>query len=149
VGATSDPATADWERVNVLTVPTAGALTSVQVYLQRLVSGSQQFRGVLYADAGGTPGALVAATSAQTVGSQATSGWQTLPFTAPVSVSAGTYWLGIQAGPTSQVFALRYDDSTTASGAVTTQPWANGPRNPFAAVRVEPEKFSIYATWTP
>jgi subtilisin family serine protease len=149
VGATTDPATADWERVDVLAVPTAGTLTSVQVYLQRLASGSQQFRGLLYADAGGTPGALVAATSAQTVGAQATSGWQTLPFTAPVPVSAGTYWLGILAGPTSEVFALRYDDSTTASGAVTYQPWTSGPRNPFAAVRLEPEKFSVYATWSP
>ncbi len=149
VGANTDAAAANWERVDAVTVTTAGGLTSVRVYLQRLVAGSQQFRGVLYANAGSMPGALIASTSAQTVGRQATSGWQSLPFSAPVRVAAGTYWLGILTGPTSQVFALRYDDSTAGSGAVTPRAWTAGPRNPFAASRVEPETFSAYATWTP
>lgn len=149
IGANSDPATASWERVNAVQVANPGALTSVTIYLQRLTAGSQQFQGVLYADTAGAPGSLVAATAPQTITKRAASGWHSLPFSTPVKVATGTYWLGILAGPTSQTFALRYDESTAASGAVTPQSWASGPRNPFAAARLEAEKFSVYATWMP
>lgn len=146
VAATSDPADADWERLNAVTVPQSGTVTGLTVYLARVASGSQSFRGVVYTDASGLPGSLAGSTSAVTLSTSAGSGWVTLPFAAPLPVGAGAYWIGVQAGPTTQVFALRYDESTSGSGAVAPAPYASGPLGTSSSWRPQAEQISLYGT---
>ena len=148
VGASSDLSTADWERVDSFGLGQSGSVSKLTIYLARAASGSQLIRGVLYADSAGTPGALLAAANPITFGSSATSGWYDMPFSAPVPLQAGTYWIGLQAGATTNVTALRYDTAAAGSGAVAPATFANGPLSPFGPATIQTEQISIYATYT-
>jgi subtilisin family serine protease len=147
VGGSSDPGTADYERVDAFSLGQAGSVTKLTVYLQRLSSGQQVLEGVIYADQGGTPGSLLAVSQQVTFGTSAASGWYDLPFASAVSLQPGVYWLGIIDGATSNVIGLAYDDSTTSSSAVAPAPYANGPLNPFGPGTLQYEQISIYATY--
>ena len=147
VGASSDLATADYERVDAFQAPVAGPVTKLTVYLSRAASGAQVFKGLVYSDTGGTPGSLLGVSNALTFGSSAASGWYDLAFPTPVNLQAAPYWIGIQAGGTSNVAALQYDEATANSGAVASAPYANGPLNPFGTAALQTEQFSIYATY--
>ncbi len=148
IGGTSDPASANYERVDVFSLGQAGSVSKLTVYLQRLNSGQQVYEGVIYADQGGTPGSLIAVSNQVTLGTSATSGWYNLPFASSVPLQAGNYWLGVLVGPTSNAFALTYDDSTASSGAVAADTYTNGPLNPFGPARIQNEQISIYATYS-
>src|SRR5205807_1400839 len=58
---------------------------------------------------------LLATSSEVTFGTTATSGWYDLPFPSAVPLSAGTYWIGLIDGATSNVIALRYDSVANSS----------------------------------
>jgi len=148
IGATSDSATANYERVDVFSLGQAGSVSKLTVYLQRLSSGQQVFEGVIYADQNGSPGSLVAVSNQVTLGTSAASGWYDLPFASSVPLQAGTYWLGVLVGSTSNLFALRYDESTASSGAVAADTYSNGPLNPFGTASLQYEQISIYATYS-
>ncbi len=148
IGGTSDPATANYMRVDVFNLGQVALVSKLTIYLQRLNSGQQVLEGVIYADQGGSPGNLIAVSEQVTFGTSAASGWYDLPFSSPVSLQPGTYWLGFIDGNTSNVFALAYDDSTANSGAVTPASYANGPPNPFGPATLQYEQISIYATYT-
>ena len=147
VGASSGPATADFERVDSFPLTTAARVSNLTVYLDRASSGSQTFRGIIYADSGGTPAGLLATSTQLTFGSSTKSGWFQLAFTSPVSLPAGTYWIGVQAGATSNVVNLRYDEAGRSSGDVASAPYASGPPDPFPAGTLQTEQISIYATF--
>jgi hypothetical protein len=148
IGGSSDPASANYERVDVFSLGQAGSVSKLTVYLQRQASGQQVFEGVIYADQGGTPGSLIAVSTQVTLGTSAASGWYDLPFASPVPLQAGTYWIGVLVGPTTNVFALRYDDSTASSGAVAAETYSNGPLNPFGTASIQYEQISIYGTYS-
>ena len=60
IGANSDPLTMDRKRVNRYQLPVAANVSKLTVYLQPTgTSGSQMFTGLIYADSGGSPGALL------------------------------------------------------------------------------------------
>ena len=147
IAASEDPADADWERLNAVTLGQSGSLAKLTVYLARQTAGSQEMRGVVYVDAAGRPGALIGATSAVTVSSTASSGWVDLPFVSAVSLTAGPYWIGIHAGPSTRVFALRYDESTAGSGAVAPAAFATGPLTLSTSWRLQAEQISLYGSY--
>lgn len=146
VAATPDPADADYERLDAVTVPRSGSVTGLTVYLARLAAGSQSLRGVVYADASGRPGALLGSTAPLTLDAGAGDGWVSLPFSAALPIGAGPAWIGVQFGGTSQVFALRYDESTAGSGAAAPAPWADGPLGASTAWGLQTEQVSVYGT---
>jgi subtilisin family serine protease len=148
IGASTDAGTADWKRVCTFALGQDASVSKLTIYLARYSSGQQVLRGVIYADSGGAPGALLATSSEVTFGSSATAGWYDLPFSIPVALSAGTYWIGLIDGATTNVIALRYD-SVTASSAVAPDTYADGPSDPFGTPsRYDAEQLSIYATYT-
>jgi len=55
---------------------------------------AEPLRGVIYADDHGKPGGLVAVSSEVTVPAGAPRAWIDFPFAAPVTLPAGSYWLG-------------------------------------------------------
>ncbi len=146
LAATADPADADWERLNAVALPQNGSVARLTVYLARIAAGSQALRGVLYADTGGVPGALLGTTSDVTLSSTASSGWVPLPFATPLALPSGSYWIGIHAGPSTRTFSLRYDESTAASGAVAPQSFAAGPLTSSTGWQLQAEQISLYGT---
>jgi thermitase len=148
VGASTDPADVDWKRVDSFTISQAVAVTKLTIYLQRLTSGQQVLKGVLYADQSGAPGTLLGVSSEVTFGTSATSGWFDLPFASSVTLQPGTYWIGLIDGQSTDVFALRYDTSSTGN-AVAPDAYGDGPSDPFGPPnRIDSEQISIYATYT-
>jgi len=147
IGGSTDPADANYMRTAVFNLGQAASVSKLTIYLQRINNGYQVLKGVIYADQGGSPGNLIAVSNEVTFGTSAASGWYDLPFASPISLSAGTYWIGLIDGPNTDVFGLRYDNSSANSGAVTAASYANAPPDPFNPSRLDSEQISIYATY--
>ncbi|MGH2871337.1 MAG: S8 family serine peptidase, partial [Solirubrobacteraceae bacterium] len=149
VGGSSDNFWADRERLNDYSLPVPGSVTKLSVYLAPTsVSGQQDLEGVLYADSGGSPSALEGTTSQFVFSSTDAAGWYDLTFPTPVSLAAGTYWIGIFSGDTQSVAGFRYS-TVTASRDITVQTYSSGPSNPFGSFTTDGEQMSLYATYTP
>lgn len=147
IGGSTDPADANYMRAAVFNLGQAASVSKLTIYLQRLNNGDQVLKGVIYADQGGSPGNLIAVSNEVTFGTSAASGWYDLPFTSSIPLSAGAYWIGLIDGTNTDVFGLRYDNSSANSGAVTAASYANAPPDPFKPSRLDFEQFSIYATY--
>jgi subtilisin family serine protease len=152
VGASSDSGIfADYKVVHAATLPAAGTVTKLSLYaIPGLNSPSPQaLRGVIYADSGGSPGALVAVgTEVSYRGDVNGSGWFELPLDVPVRLSPGTYWLGFITGAATEGLGYAYD-SVAGGRAYNANTLAGGPSNPFGSATKDSEQASIYATYTP
>ncbi len=75
---------------------TLGSAVSVTRLSGYMAGGSavSRMRGVIYANSGGQPGALMAVSSEVSVAAGAAATWVSLPFASPVALPAGSYWLG-------------------------------------------------------
>jgi subtilisin family serine protease len=149
VGASSDSLSANRKRVNRYSLSTSASLTKLTAYLAPSgVSGQQAIRGVVYADSGGSPGRLVAASAQLDFHSTDRAGWYDLTLPQPVALGAGNYWIGLLTGGTANVAAFRWDAGGTRVFNANT--YSSGPSDPFGAVSgSDNEQASIYATYTP
>jgi hypothetical protein len=95
--------------------------------------GSEQVRGIVYADQNGAPGPLVAATKPVTIHSTSASTLYPLSFIQPLHLSPGTYWLGLMTGGDSGVAGV-LAFPTRHSAPANTNPFAAGPSNPFGPI---------------
>jgi subtilisin family serine protease len=149
VGAGSDTMLADRKRVNRYQLPVAGTVSKLSIYLQPTnKSGTQVLKGVLYGDSSGSPGALLGVSSQLSFSSTQSAGWYDLVFPSPLSLDAGSYWIGMISGPTSGVAGFRYA-SVSGSRSYNSNSYSSGPTNPFGTVKVDNEQMSEYATYTP
>ncbi len=149
VGASSDTFASERKRVNRYTLPTAGSVTKLSVYLSpTATSGQEVLKGIVYADSVGVPGALLGVTEQLTFKSTNTAGWYGLVFSSAVKLAAGNYWIGVMTGPTASVAGFRFD-SVSGSRDYNPNPFVSGPTNPFGAVATDSEQTSLYATYTP
>jgi hypothetical protein len=148
IGASSDSFSANRKRVSAYTLPVAGSVSKLTVYLAPTgVSGQQLLQGVLYADAAGKPGSLLAATSQLTFQSTAQAGWYELSFPTPPELAAGSYWIGLISGASGGVAGFRYD-TVAGSREWNANTFTSGPSDPFGAATVDGEQMSLYATYT-
>jgi subtilisin family serine protease len=152
VGASTDSGMfANFKIVHSATLPAAGSVSKLSVYaIPGINSPSPQaLKAVIYADSGGSPGALLATgTEVTYAGSTNGSGWFSLPLATPVKLSAGTYWLGFITSTTTKGMGYRYD-SVANSRAFNENSYASGPTNPFGTVTKDSEQASLYAQYTP
>jgi hypothetical protein len=74
-------------------------------------SGQSNLRGVIYADASGTPTSLLGSTTV-VLAAQAQPTWVPLPFAAPVMLSPGDYWIGTH---TATAIGIAYQSNMGAS----------------------------------
>jgi subtilisin family serine protease len=148
-GAQSDSFGADRKRVNRYALTQAGALTKLSMYLAPTgTSGQQVLKGVVYADAAGKPGALLASSNALTFHSSDAAGWYDLPLPSELSLSAGSYWVGVITGGTSGVAGFRWD-SVSSSRYYNSNSYTSGPTDPFGSATVDGEQMSLFAKYTP
>lgn len=138
---------ADFKGVNRYSLPTAAAAGELRVYLAPTgTPGVQSLRGIVYADAGGVPGALFGATNELSFQSSATAGWYDLPFPSPLNLPPGDYWLGILSGPQPDVAAFAYD-AVPAVRATNANPYAAGPSDPFGPLISDSAQMSLYLVY--
>jgi hypothetical protein len=137
----------DVKAVNRYTLPTAASGLGMQVYLApHGVPGDQRVRGVVYADAGGVPGALLGVTGELDFTSSSTAGWYDLPFASSLALDSGDYWLGLISGPQPGVAAFAYDP-VPGSRASNTNPYAAGPSDPFGPIVTDNAQMSLYLVY--
>ncbi len=151
IGASSDAYAANRKRVGLYTLPGAGgSVSKLSIYLQPSgVSGQQTLEGVVYANSAGAPGALLGTTSQLTFHSTNAAGWYALTFNTPLKLAAGSYWIGVITGATSDVAGFRYDN-VSKSRVYNTNTYTSGPSNPFGgSLTTDGEQTSLYATYTP
>jgi hypothetical protein len=141
---------ANYKIVHAAKMWNGGSVTKLSVYaIPGINSPSPQaLRAVIYSDSGGSPGSLLAAGTEVTYrGDVDGSGWFNLPFASPVSLSAGSYWLGFITGTTTEGMGYVYR-SVANSRAYNVNAYASGPSSMFGALTRDSEQASIYATYT-
>ncbi len=149
VGGSVAAFSANRKLVNQYSVPSAGTLSKLSVYLAPTkTSGTASIEGVIYADAGGAPGALLGTTGQLTFSNKQSSGWYDLPFGVPVPFAAGTYWIGVLVGGVSGVASVRYQ-TVAGSRDYNNNAYSAGPSSPFGSVSSDSVQMSLYATYTP
>jgi hypothetical protein len=156
IGAQSVALPADVKQVTRYSLPTLGHARDINVYLQPTgVSGQQLLEGVIYADAGGAPGSLLAATDELAFPSTATAGWYTLKLprqrtadnpSGLLLLPAGDYWIGIIAGGDPGVAAVAYDP-VPGDLAYNANAFTAGPSDPFGPLSTLDERLSTYLSY--
>jgi len=148
VGGSSDTFSTGRKRVNSYSLPVAGSVSKLSMYLAPTsTSGQQDIEGVIYADSNGSPGALLATSNQLVFSSTEAAGWYDMTLPASVSLAAGKYWIGVITGSTSGVAGFRYS-SVSASRDYNSNAYSSGPTNPFGSVSTDSEQMSLYATYT-
>jgi hypothetical protein len=138
---------ADLKAVNRYSLPTAAAGAELRVYLRPTgTPGRQTLRGIVYADAGGAPGALLGVTAELAFPSSATAGWYDLPFSTPLDLASGDYWLGIISGPQPNVAAFAYDPVPDVRVG-NADPYVAGPSDPFGPIATDNAQMSLYLVY--
>jgi hypothetical protein len=105
-------------------------------------SGRQAIRGVIYADAGGVPGARVATTRQITVSAGADLSRVELPFALPVPLSPGAYWIGLHSGPTSNV--ARYLSESFGDSRYNADAYTDDASKSFGAAKAAGSEVMLY-----
>jgi hypothetical protein len=147
IGGSTDSFGANRKRVNAYTLPVEGAVSKLSVYLAPTgTSGQQALTGVLYSDAGGAPATLLGTTSQLNFQSTSAAGWYDLSFPASLTLSPGTYWIGVLTGATANVAGFRYT-AVAGSRDWNANTFTSGPSNPFGAPTVDGEQMSLYASY--
>jgi hypothetical protein len=135
-------------RVQSVQVGLAGSVTKLTMYLQPGgAAGQEEIEGVIYANQNGAPGALLGAATPLTFASNEAAGWYVMTFTRSVSVTPGTYWIGVLRGGTSDVIGFHYK-SVAGTGAYIDQTYGSGPASPFGTATFDNLEASLYATIT-
>ncbi|MFI4991619.1 MAG: hypothetical protein ACHQHO_12005 [Solirubrobacterales bacterium] len=148
IGASSDSFSANRKRVSAFALPVAGAVSKLSVYLAATgTSGQQALEGVIYSDAAGKPGSLLAVSSQLIFQSTGAPGWYDLGFPAPLDLAAGTYWIGLISGAGGGVAGFRYD-TVAGSRSWNANTFTSGPSDPFGTATVDGEQMSLYASYT-
>src|SRR5580765_2053936 len=146
IGANSDTMVADRKRVNRFQLTVAGSVSKLTMYLAPTgTSGQQLIKGLIYADQGGSPGALRAVSNQFTFHSTDAAGWYDFTFPSAVALPAGTYWIGVISGGTSNVTGMRWKN-VASSRALSSNSYSAGPSNPFGTATIDAEQMSVYAT---
>ncbi|MCW3027812.1 MAG: hypothetical protein JWN81_1023, partial [Solirubrobacterales bacterium] len=149
IGGSVDSFLADRKRVNRYALSIAATVSKLSIYLApTTTSGEQVIKGLIYADSGGTPAALLATSTQLTFKSTSTAGWYDLPFSSQPVLAAGNYWIGMITGATSHVAGFRFD-SVAGSRDYNENSFTSGPTSPFGSFSIDAEQTSLYASYSP
>ncbi len=146
-GRFSDGFPADVKRVNRYSLPTASTLVFVNVYLAPTgTPGQQEITGVVYSDAGGVPGTLLGRTGALTFTSTDRPDWYSVLFSTPLTLRAGSYWIGIITGAKSNVASFRYE-TIPGRGVYNANSYSAGPTDPFGPITTDSRQMALWSLY--
>lgn len=156
IGAQSRGLESDVKQAIRYSLPTVGHAREIDVHLQpNGVSGQQVLEGVIYADAGGAPGALLATTAAITYSSTSPADWYALKLprnrtdqnpSGLLLLAPGDYWIGIIAAGTPGVAAVAFDPAP-GDLAYNANPFSAGPSDPFGPSATRDGRLSMYLSY--
>jgi glucose/arabinose dehydrogenase len=153
-GTLADSATVNFKEVANYTA-VASNVTKLTGYISGLgaSTGTQKLKAVIYANVpnaqGGNPGALLGVSNEVTVTAGQPWGWVDFTFPSPVSVSAGTIWMGYIGSTTNNLTKLRYASQNRGTAwNINSGGYAAGPSNPFGTPSFASIRYSLYATYT-
>lgn len=136
------------ERVNPCELYWPGVARSLSIYMQPTATrGSQSVQLMLYADAAGAPGKVLARTGSLVFKSSDTAGWYRMSLVGPASLPVGQYWVGVLTGGQPNVVGWRYDD--TGARDTRSRTFSLGPTDPFGATGQDTAVMSLFATLSP
>jgi PKD repeat protein len=150
-GSSIDTASLNLKEVSKYTAPQAGSVSKLTGYVSGLgqPTGNQPVRGVIYADSGGSPGALLGVSNAVTISAGRAWGWVDFTFPSAVAIQAGPVWMGYIAGSAGDLTQLRYTPATAGlRWNVNTGGYSAGPSDPFGAGNTSNINYSLYATYS-
>jgi hypothetical protein len=131
----------------VLTAP--ATLTKVRAFLAGTGgSFAESLRAVVFADAAGSPGKLLASSQATAFGGTLKPGWVDLKLPAPVALKSGAYWLGLQFGGATRVLRVGFDDGAAGVGRYNADVWGDGPSATFGPSSTDHESWAVYGVVT-
>lgn len=125
-------------------LPTDALAWKIRIFLHPSgTSGQQVLKGIVYADSGGVPGALLGTTDELTYQSSEPPDWYDLTFPSLLKLTPGNYWIGVIAGDQSGVAAVAYDP---APGVLdfNANPYSAGPSDPFGPTVSGDQQLSMY-----
>jgi hypothetical protein len=144
VGISTQNSGADRVWLSKFTLPEAAQVQRIVAHLAP-GSSTSSVRGVIYADAAGTPSTLVGTTGSVVVANTSAPDWVPLPFAAPVSLAPGTYWLGTH---TMFQLGIAYQSAAGAS-KFNNDIFSDGPDATYAGgAQTFTLELSIYAEYT-
>lgn len=149
---THGTSTSNKKRTWKLTLPEAGSISEILVYVEATKAGEQGIRGVVYDDDGtaGAPKTLLGVTADRVYKSTEGAGWFVLTFAEPLKLAAGEYWIGYHVGTTSEVIGIRYQSvGGTMVRSANADTYSDGAANPFGTPETETIDYSIYAVYGP
>jgi hypothetical protein len=156
IGAQSRGLEADVKQVARYSLPTQGYAQEINVYLQPTgLSGQQLLEGLIYADAGGMPGSLLATTDDLTYPSTASPGWYALKLprmrttdnpSGLLLLQPGAYWIGVIAGADPGVAGVAYEP-VPADLTYNANAFTGGPSDPFGPLFTRDERLSMYMSY--
>ena len=119
---------------------------TIQKLTAYLYWGAGAMRAVIYADAGGVPGQLVAVSSEQAVSGD---GWKQFPIT--VVLPPGTYWLGLWSNHNQWVNWTTGTPNQYVKAGFITYSTTGNPTSPFPSANVtfSDRALAIYADYMP
>ena len=134
---------------NRYTLSEPGSFTKMSAYLDGLGpgTGGEVLRALIYADSGGIPGALRAASATVTIADGQAARWVDFSISPAVTLQPGDYWLVLQAGAVSQA-ALRYGVAQTGFEKWNLDAFSDGAANPFGTANTGDWRWSLFATYT-
>jgi hypothetical protein len=130
------------------TLSESGTVTSISMYLDSGgATASQQWTCLIYDDSAGVPNNLKVTSAEVVIAAGAAAAWVDFAVSPGVALTAGTYWVGFEAGVTSAQVFFHFDVLTPGRSYVAnTYPTAP---NPFGTASTDTDAFSAYATYTP
>jgi len=137
------PIQADHKSASKFTLVADKDVTSIVVH-GKADTGTCKAKALIYADSAGAPGALLA-TSEELTDIDTSDTPHTFPFTTPVELTAGTYWLGFIIGD--NTFQCHKAAGSSNQRANNVDTYSDGPSDPFGAdPDYDDEQLYIYAT---
>lgn len=148
-GASQSQSSTDRKKVSSAVPSSSGTATSITIR-GRITAESTVIKGVIYADSGGAPGALLAVSNEITVNSTTEQEWTgALAGANQITITSGTtYWIGWhQQDPGSGFFEISRD-GTSGQSQTNTDTYSDGPSDPFGVPSAEAGPVDVYVTYT-
>jgi hypothetical protein len=142
LGRWPEPLAPNASSANRYVLPTAGALTSLSLYVIATdTPGAETVQGVVYGDAGGVPGPLMGTTDPVSIRSGRDDGYLDLDFSPSLSLPAGAYWIGILTQGTPNVVFARFAHDAVEAYGPSLIPGV--PNDPFGPVTTKHRRMSL------
>lgn len=139
-GGDTFPCSSDRAQVSLFTLSDSADVTQINCRFDASSLAGTSFKGLIYADSAGSPGARLAVGAATAV----PAGGGVIASSVTVSLSPGDYWLGYVCNGSDCVYEIEVTGTSQRQEALTYA----SPANPFGTPAGSSTEICVYATYT-